>query len=318
MTHSTLRPKIKMRDAAGVQMHANQLAVPVEAVRKLVDEQFPEWRSLPIRSFPAHGTANAIFRIGDQLAARFPLELRAVESARRWLAAEAEAARELVGRTRFRTPEPVALGEPGAGYPLPWSVQTWLPGVVATDDNPAESVAFAHDLAEFINDVRAIDTRGRTFSGGGRGGDLQAHDAWMETCFENSERLLDVPRLRGMWAVMRNLPRSAADDVMSHGDLIPGNVLVANGRLAGILDVGGLGPADPALDLVSAWHLLEAGPRQALREDLGCDDLEWERGKAWAFEQAMGAVWYYVESNPAMSRMGQRTLERILADKSSA
>ena len=60
-----------------VQMHANQLAVPVETVRKLVDEQFPEWRSLAIRSFPAHGTVNAIFRIGDQLTARFPLELRA-------------------------------------------------------------------------------------------------------------------------------------------------------------------------------------------------------------------------------------------------
>ena len=99
---------------------------------------------------------------------------------------------------------------------------------------------------------------------------------------------------------------------------IPGTVLVSNGRLAGILDVGGLAAADPALDLVSAWHLLEAGPRQVLREDLGCDDLEWERGKAWAFQQAMGVVWYYVDSNPAMSRMGQRTLERIMTDKSSA
>jgi hypothetical protein len=27
----------------------------------------------------------------------------------------------------------------------------------------------------------------------------------------------------------------------------------------------------------------------------------------------MGLVWYYVESNPAMSRMGRRTLDRILA-----
>jgi hypothetical protein len=50
------------------------------------------------------------------------------------------------------------------------------------------------------------------------------------------------------------------------------------------------------------------------RDDLGCDDLEWERGKAWAFQQAMGVVWYYVDSNPAMHRMGRRTLERILAD----
>jgi aminoglycoside phosphotransferase (APT) family kinase protein len=101
--------------------------------------------------------------------------------------------------------------------------------------------------------------------------------------------------------------------VTAHGDLIPGNVLVSNGRLAGVLDVGGLGPADPALDLVSAWHLLEAGPRRVLREVLGCDDCEWERGRAWAFEQAMGATWYYVESNPAMSRTGRRTLDRILS-----
>jgi hypothetical protein len=62
----------------------------------------------------------------------------------------------------------------------------------------------------------------------------------------------------------------------------------------------------------------EAKPRQVLRDELRCDDLEWERGKAWAFEQAMGAVWYYVDSNPAMSRMGKRTLERIMNDESSA
>ena len=140
----------------------------------------------------------------------------------------------------------------------------------------------------------------------------------METCFARSGQLLDVPRLRRMWECLRELPRDAGGDVMSHCDLIPGNVLVSGGRLAGILDVGDLGPADPALDLVAAWHLLEAGPRQVLRDDLGCDDLDWARGKAWAFEQAMGLVWYYAGSNPAMSSMGRRTLQRIQADTSSA
>jgi aminoglycoside phosphotransferase (APT) family kinase protein len=299
---------------AGVDMHPNQLTIPLETVRKLVDAQFPEWRDLPITRFASPGTVNALFRVGGRLAARFPLQPGDVGMTRRWLTSEAEAARELLGRTRFRTPEPVALGEPGEGYPLPWSVQTWLPGTAATVEDPGGSVAFALDLAQFIHDVRAIDTRGRTFDGKGRGGDLRAHDAWMETCFERSEGLLDVPRLRRMWGVLRELPRSAAGDVMAHGDLIPGNVLVRHGRLAGIIDVGSLGPADPALDLVGAWHLLEAGPRQVLRGDLNCDDLEWERGRAWAFEQAMGAVWYYVKSNPAMSLMGQRTLQRITAD----
>ncbi|MFB4291226.1 aminoglycoside phosphotransferase family protein [Nonomuraea sp. ATR24] len=293
-------------------MHAGQLTVTPETVRALVAEQFPQWRDLPVTGVAAHGTVNAIFRIGDGLAARFPLEPRDVDSTRAWLQKEARAAGELAGRTRFRTPEPVALGEPGAGYPLPWSVQTWLPGVVATDADPGESVAFAHDLAALVRDLRALDTRGRTFSGSGRGGDLKDHDAWMETCFTHSEHLLDVPRLRRLWAELRILPREGAD-VMNHCDLIPGNVLVSGGRLVGILDVGGFAPADPALDLVSAWHLLEAGPRQALRDDLGCTDLEWERGKAWAFQQAMGLVWYYVDSNPPMSGLGARTLQRILA-----
>jgi len=296
-------------------MHRDQLTIGPATVRVLVHEQFPPMRGLAVRAVAAQGTVNAIFRVGEHLAARFPLQPRDLDEARRWLEAEARASRELLGRTSFRTPEPVAIGEPGHGYPMPWAVQTWLAGTPASDDDPGASMAFANDLATFIRDVRAIDTRGRVFNGTGRGGDLRSHDEWIQTCLRNSERMLDVPRLRRMWTLMRDLPRRAAD-VMTHGDLIPGNVLVSGGRLVGILDAGGLGPADPALDLVAAWHLLDTEPRRALREALGCDDLEWARGRAWAFEQAMGAVWYYVDSNPAMARMGRRTLDRILADGS--
>ncbi|WP_370341864.1 aminoglycoside phosphotransferase family protein [Catenulispora sp. MAP5-51] len=292
-------------------MHTGQLTVSEPVVRGLVGEQFPQWRELPVTEIASPGTVNAIFRIGDGLAARFPLKDGEPDGIRRRLEAEAEAARELAGSTRFPVPEPVAIGEPGAGYPLPWSVQTWLPGVTATDDDPGASVAFARDLAEFIGGVRTLDTRGRTFGGSGRGGDLRSHDAWMATCFERSEHLLDVPRLRRLWAELRELPRTDAER-MTHGDLIPGNVLVAGGRLAGVLDTGGLGAADPALDLVAVWHLLEPGPREVLREVLGCDDLQWQRGRAWAFQQAMGLVWYYLDSNPTMSRMGRRTLDRVI------
>jgi aminoglycoside phosphotransferase (APT) family kinase protein len=57
-----------------MDMHAGQLTVSLERVRRLVDEQFPAWRGLPIASIASRGTVNAIFRIGDHLAARFPLE----------------------------------------------------------------------------------------------------------------------------------------------------------------------------------------------------------------------------------------------------
>lgn len=293
-------------------MHPNQIDVPLSTVRDLVDVQFPDWRGLPITPVDSNGTVNALFRIGTDFVARFPLQPDEPDAVRRSLEAEADAARELLGRTPFPTPAPVAIGEPDAGYPLPWSVQTWLPGDVATHADPGHSVAFARDLAVFIAGVRSIDTNGRTFAGRGRGGDLRAHDSWVETCFAESTDLVDVSTLRRIWAELRELPRTAGDQ-MTHGDLIPGNVLVSNGRLAAVIDVGGLGPADPALDLVGAWHLLESAPRQALRDALGCDDLEWARGMAWAFEQAMGAVWYYARSNHAMSEMGRRTLERIMA-----
>jgi aminoglycoside phosphotransferase (APT) family kinase protein len=298
-------------------MHAGQLTVSVETVRSLVADQFPNWTNLRVEPVRSEGTVNAIFRLGDRLAARFPLQRKDLSVARTFLQSEAEANRELVGRTRFPVPEPVALGEPGYDYPLPWSVQTWLNGVTATVEDPGGSAKFANDLAEFITDVRAIDTGGRLFSRPGRGGDLRAHDEWVNTCLGRSEGLLDVSRLSKIWQNLHDLPRTAKD-VMTHGDLVPGNVLVSAGRLAGVLDCGGLGPADPALDLVAAWHLLETGPRRLLRDDLQCDDLEWKRGKAWALEQALGLVWYYAVTNPSMSQMGRRTLDRIIADEDIA
>lgn len=287
-------------------MHADQLEITPSTVRALIAEQFPQWAGLEVRRVSTEGTVNAIFRIGDALAARFPL--RPGDPAT--ITAEFEAARELLAGTSVPVPEPVALGEPGPGFAHSWSVQTWLPGTTGTDADPGDSSAFAHDLAAFIRELRAIDTRGRTFSGKGRGGDLSQHDAWVHECLEKSGDLVDVLYWGRQWEGFRELPRTAPD-VMSHTDLIPGNVLVADGRLAGVLDVGGFGPADPALDLVSAWHLLGDRTRPVLRAGLEVDDLTWERGRAWAFEQAIGLVWYYERSNPTMSRLGSRTLARL-------
>jgi aminoglycoside phosphotransferase (APT) family kinase protein len=298
-------------ERALVTMHENQLRVDVRTVRALVDAQFPRWRSLPVQPVPSPGTDNAIFRVGTDLAARFPLIPRNADEALALLEDEARATAEFARACPFPTPEPVALGRPGAGYPVPWSVQTWLPGHDATVEDPAGSIAFAHDLAKLIAGLRTADTRGRSFDGSGRGGHLTDHDSWIDTCLRESEGLLDVPRLRAAWSDLRTLPE-VDDDAMCHRDLTPPNVLVGDGRLVGILDGGAFGPADLALDLVAAWHLLDPGPREVLRAELGCGDVQWRRGMAWAFQQAMGLVWYYVESNPTMSRWGRRTLDRII------
>lgn len=306
-------------------MHDDQLNVSLPTIELLVREQFPDLTG-PIRLLPGSGTVNAIARVGDGVTARFPLRLEPPDEVQSFLEAEQAALAELSEVSPFPTPRPLGIGHPGHGYPLPWSLQTWLDG----DDGwqaeglggpgiPSSDEAFADDLVTLIRALRAADTRGRRFSGSGRGGSLRTHEAWMQTCLTRTAGLVDADTLAGLtrlWQGFRELPEAAQPDVMTHGDLIPGNVLVTvrEGvrRLAGLLDGGGFGPADPSLELVAAWHLLDSGPRERLREALGCDDLEWARGRAWAYQQAMGLYWYYRTSNPPMSLLGERTLRRLL------
>lgn len=209
-------------------------------------------------------------------------------------------------------PEVRAIGNPGDDYPLPWTLQTWIDGDPATPTSVESSDRFAEDLAALIRRLRAADTRERRFSGAGRGGALSSHDDWVEYCLGRSGELLAVRRLREAWAVLRETPREGAG-VMSHKDLIPANVLARDGRLVGVLDTGDFGPADPALDLVCAWHMLDAERRRRVREEIGADDAEWRRGAAWALQQALGLVWYYVDTNRPMSDLGRSTIDRILA-----
>lgn len=294
-------------------MHDDELHIDEQVARQLIIDQFPEWSFKCVRRITTDGTENAIFRIGADLTARFPLRSADPTDMRAELAREAAAMRELAACCPVATPATVAMGDPGYGYPLPWTVQTWIHGAVATPHDLAHSELFAHDLVDLIRSLHAADTKGGHFTGSGRGGDLHDSDAWMEVCFRESDGLLPVDRLRALWAEFRSLPNDAPE-VMTHGDLIPGNLLVGNGRLVGVLDGGGFAPADPSLDLVAAWHMLDDERRSSLRSELACDDLEWWRGAAWAFQQAMGLVWYYRETNPRMSALGQATLARILND----
>jgi aminoglycoside phosphotransferase (APT) family kinase protein len=297
----------------GSMMHADQVLIDRNIARGIIIDQFPEYRHERIKQLETIGTVNAIYRIGSDAAARFPLrKMKPLECAD-MLHREVAAMTEFAENCPVPTPRPLGLGRPDARYPMPWAVQSWIEGDVATPTGFATSTAFARDLAHLIASLRAADTHGRRFDGIGRGGNLSDHDAWMEVCFNNSDALLDVTRLRRMWTRLRELPPSGPD-VMSHRDLIPANLLVHGERLAGVLDAGSFGPADPALDLVATWHLLDRDRRDIVRRHLGSGEVEWERGAAWAFQQAMGLVWYYEQTNPSMSALGRSTLSRLLDD----
>ena len=291
-------------------MHDNQLSIDAGLARELIHDQYPQFRGEEVAYFPSVGTVNAIFRIGLRHAARFPLRMMAAAECFGLLEREAQAAREFRKYCPFPSPRWVGIGGPGPTYPMPWAVQTWIEGSTATPTGLSSSTTFALELARLITSIRAADVNGRTFDGRGRGGKLADHDDWMEVCFSNSEDLLDVRSLGRMWQDFRQLPPPARE-VMSHKDLIPANLLVRGEQLIGVLDTGGFGPADSSLDLVAGWHLLDSDCRQAFREAMQADDLEWQRGAAWAFQQAMGLVWYYKDTNPTMSDLGRSTISRL-------
>jgi aminoglycoside phosphotransferase (APT) family kinase protein len=53
-------------------MHENELPIDDALVRRLVDEQFPDWADLPLTRIEPWGTVNAIYRLGDDLSVRLP------------------------------------------------------------------------------------------------------------------------------------------------------------------------------------------------------------------------------------------------------
>ena len=61
-----------------------------------------------------------------------------------------------------------------------------------------------------------------------------------------------------------------------------------------------------------AGHRPDGGPGEALRGARGAEDLQWQRGRAWAFEQGGGAFWYYGDTSEPMATMGRTTLTRLI------
>jgi aminoglycoside phosphotransferase (APT) family kinase protein len=161
-----------------VKMHDDQVELGVDVVAALVAEQFPRWRGLPVRPIESHGTVNALFRLGDDVVLRFPLRAGPDPAVRAELLRERDAARLIAPHVPLPVPEPLALGEPGPGYPGPWAAYRWIPGDTADLRTIGDPSAFARDLAGFVTALHAVDTGRRQWDGHSRGGPLRSARAW--------------------------------------------------------------------------------------------------------------------------------------------
>jgi aminoglycoside phosphotransferase (APT) family kinase protein len=278
---------------------------PVALVRGLLRDQFPQWAGLPVVAAGAESTVNDMFRLGPDLVVRLPRHEGAAEdirTERHWLPM-------LAPDLPVPIPAPVANGEPGPGFPLPWGIYRWLDGA-----NPAVvdgDEALAKDLATFTTALQGIDTAGGPPSY--RSETLASRDASTREAIAALASELDADAALRVWEGALLAADPSGPPVWIHADLQPGNVLVADGRLTAVIDFGCLGLGDRAVDLIAAWYLLAPAAREVFREATGADGAAWERGRGWALSIALNELRAYRTVNVTMGEKARHVLAGLLA-----
>jgi len=286
-------------------MHAGEFAPTPDDVARLLGEQFPGLRHLPVERVHSIGTVNAVFRLGDDLCARLPLMPDGADALRR----ELYALPIVAPHVTLAVPEVIGRGEPDELYPLDWAVYRWLPGQTFGQARPPGAPS-ARALAGFVRELRSIPVGDAP--GAGRRPLAELDDmtvAAIERCAPN----LDVARALDAWGQLVAAEPWDGAPVWIHADLLPPNLLVRDGALSAVIDFGSAGAGDPAFDVVPAWTLFEDADRDLFRRLLGVDDATWHRAKAYALHQAVIGIPYYRESNPQFVSHMTHTANRILA-----
>jgi aminoglycoside phosphotransferase (APT) family kinase protein len=297
------------------RMHADEVDVDVFLVRRLLAAQFPQWADLSLERVDHAGTDNAIYRLGEDMSVRLPRIHWATgqaEKEQRWLP-------RLAPHLPLAVPVPLAIGMPGEGYPWRWSVSPWLAGEEATADRIADLRQAATDLARFLAALQRIDPTGGPLAADHnlRGAPLAMRDSATRDAIAALDGVIDTGAATTAWEAALHAPEWDRAPVWFHGDVLAGNLLVDRGRLSAVIDFGGLGVGDPACDLMSAWSLFSDKSRDAFRSAAAVDDATWARARGCALSQALLALPYYLETNPAIVARSRHAIEEILADHAS-
>ncbi|MFI6873634.1 aminoglycoside phosphotransferase family protein [Streptomyces sp. NPDC050400] len=284
-------------------------------VRRLVDTQCPQWARLPLTVLDEAGSDHVIHRLGDELSVRLPRFTGAAGQAEK----EAAWLPRLAPHLPLAVPVPVAVGRPALGYPWPWAVTRWLDGEVATVRDLGDSTRAARELAGFLRALQAVGPDG---AGSGDvpgsppvrdGAGLAARDAATREAIGRTVDVFDAPAMTALWDRALSAPARQEPPVWCHGDFHTGNLLTVGGRLSAVIDFGGCGLGDPAVDLMAAFTLLSPLPRAAFRAALDVDDATWLRGRGWALCTGLNAYTAYAATSPRIAAQTTRQIRAALA-----
>jgi aminoglycoside phosphotransferase (APT) family kinase protein len=306
------------------RIHDDEPDTSGPVVTSLLEAECPQWAQSPIEYLKTSGTDNAMWRIsvddGPDMVIRLPRRPGAAAGVLHEAVVLQQIEQTSIGST-VNTPKLRHVGEPHDVFPHHWTVLEWIDGsdawTLRHDMDGRLLDALATDLADAVNMIGTVaidDVRRR--SPGSRGGPLLALlerlEGWLQSAEWNAAALLDVAAVRRLAAEALEVVDEPVIEGFVHGDLIPGNLLVDEGRLTAIIDWGGAGWGDTAQDLAPAWAVLTSFERSAFKEAVGADDAAWIRGRTFELEHAVGGVLYYVPKQHPLGDVMSRTLERIL------
>lgn len=292
-------------------MHDGEIIADLPTARRLVAAQFPQWRALPLSPVRSTGTDNVVFRLGDALALRFPRTAGATAQAK----LERRCLPLLADGLPVAVPQVVAVGEPGDGYPWPWLVSRWIGG--RTPDprcfRGAGGNQLAGSVAAFLRALQAMDPASAPLrQPGQRGGALGPLDAEFRAAVVRlGEPDQTLAALR-IWDAALSAPPWSGAPVWLHGDVLPGNLILGDAELRGVIDWSCCGAGDPACDLMIAWQF-DSAARATLRQSLDVDDAGWLRGRGWALLQAVLFIPYYAGKLPGAVAEARHRLNAVLA-----
>jgi aminoglycoside phosphotransferase (APT) family kinase protein len=305
-------------------LHDDEIPIDAGLVRALVDRAMPQYVDLPVRRLGSSGSTNALFRLGENLLVRLPRQpggSAAIAKEAKWLPV-------LGPSLPAGVPEVVAVFEPDCDYPEHWSVVRWIDGEhpeVVTPKTPAgpRRADLAVDLAKVVNALGLAEVPSEAASDPAlqwyRGEPLAAMDAVTRQnigrCRALNDFGYDLDAAERLWDEAVRLPgaKDRPAPRWYHGDLTAENLLVRDGRLAAVLDFGGLSVGDPAVDLAVAWEVLDPPAREIFRRKLGVDDATWLRGRAWALSLTF-MIWYYWSTMPQRRTRSIAVGRNVLAD----
>ncbi|MBN8580498.1 MAG: aminoglycoside phosphotransferase family protein [Anaerolineae bacterium] len=293
-------------------MHEGEVHSDEALVKRLISAQFPQWADLPILRVRSAGTDNALYRLGQEMVVRLPRidwAIGQIEKEIHWLP-------KLAPSVPFAIPVPLVKGKPGEGYPWEWAVYQWLEGESASSENISDLSQMAMDVARFITILQSINTTDAPLAveHGLRGAPLSTRDEDTREAISALKDKIDSTLAIKIWEEAIQAPEWDKEPVWFHGDLLPGNLLVKNGRLHAVIDFNGLGAGDPACDLMLAWALFSGESREMFRNALGVDAATWARGRGHALSQAVIFIPYYWNTNPIGVANAMRTVNEILVE----